>query len=386
MRQFHLLRRLAELGHEVSVVAPVRSGQEGAERTAESLRAIGVGFHPVRRPDPVILEPVRAALRDPSLLGAALWRPFYPWQFSVFWSWVRPRLEQLLVERAPDVVVFEHDDIAGWGASLGTEIPLVLVGHNVTWRLLEQRASLAKGARAAGLHLDAVRHRRYIRRSLPAYHGIVAVSDADAADFAALGAARVAVVPNGADVAVAPQAEPGGPPTLLFVGSMDHAPNPDGIMWFADEAWPEVRRAVPGARLVVVGRGPRAPVAGLEGRPGVDLVGEAPSLAPYFQEATVVIAPLRSGGGSRLKILEAMAARRAVVATSVGAEGIAVTPGEDIVLADDPRGLADACVKLLDDEQLRRRIAGGGHRLVTQRYDWRGLGDQLNEVLAGWAR
>ena len=132
----------------------------------------------------------------------------------------------------------------------------------------------------------------------------------------------------------------------------------------------------------MVGRHPAREVAALaEQDPTVRVTGEVPDMAPYFLDASIVIAPLRSGGGTRLKILDAFAAARAVVATTVGAEGLDVVDGTHLLIADDPSSFAKATIQLLGDAALRQRLAAGGRRLAEDRYDWQVLGARLAESL-----
>ena len=385
-RQLHLLRRLAELGHEPVVVAPVAEGAEELDRARESLAGTGVDLRPVTRPAPAWRELARAFRRRPALVPGALGQPWYAWQFAVFREWVAPCVAELAGELRFDVAEVEHDDIAGWAGIVPSGIPKVLTAHNVTWRLWASRGEAARAPRSALLRMESLRHRRYERRHLRTYDAVIAMSAVDREELLRLGAQRVEVVPNGAAVdELVPAPDFPDPPTLVFTGSMDHPPNPEGVLWFADEVWPRVRERVPGAVLRVVGRGPQEPLAPLSGRPGVELTGPVPSVAPELARATAVTAPLLSGGGTRLKIVEAMAAGRAVVATSVGAEGLEAEPGVHLLVEDEPERFADAAVRLLTDPGLRARLAGAGRELVERRYDWRALGDELAYVLESLA-
>jgi glycosyltransferase involved in cell wall biosynthesis len=157
---------------------------------------------------------------------------------------------------------------------------------------------------------------------------------------------------------------------------MNHPPNADGIAWFVREVWPQT----PDARLLVVGRDPPESVLRLASD-RIAVTGAVPDVAPYFARATAVIVPLLSGGGTRLKILEAFAAGRAVVSTSIGAEGLEVSDGRHLLLADGAHAFAEATGRLLADPELRARLAAEARKLVQERYDWRALGDRLEETL-----
>ena len=157
-------------------------------------------------------------------------------------------------------------------------------------------------------------------------------------------------------------------PLVVFVGSMDWEPNEDGMLWFHEEVWPQVRTAVPSARLRIVGRSPPPAIAQLAGG-AIEVTGTVPSVIEHLHAAAVVIVPLRIGGGTRLKIYEAMAARRPVVATRVGAEGLDYRAGEDILIADAPGEFANAVIGLLHDPVRRSSVGLAAERRAAM-YDW----------------
>ena len=169
---------------------------------------------------------------------------------------------------------------------------------------------------------------------------------------------------------------------LVFVGSLDYAPNVEGLAWFAERVLPLVRRARPRARLEIVGRDPVREVRALAERaPGVLLAGPVPDVRPWLLRASAMAVPLRIGGGSRLKIAEALALACPVASTRVGAEGLALEDGVHLRLADEPQELARALVELLEDRRGARRLALEGRRRVRARYTWARL---AGRVLASW--
>jgi len=380
-RQFHLLRRLVELGHAVTVVAPATAAQLEQTRAPAILRDAGIDLEPAIRAS----RPAAVALgvrREPRLVAAAVRWPLYAWQFNLFWASMHQRVHDLIATSQPDVITIEHDDAAGWVRDLPARPPRVLMTQNVSWKLWQGLAARAGAIRARAFRVEAARHRGYVREHLSRFDAVVAVSDVDAADLRRLGAAKLGLIPNGAACdELSPAPDSASPPTLLFTGSMHHPPNPEGVNWFADEVWPAVRRELPHARLVVVGRGPQRKVRPLAARPGIEVVGPVPSMAPYFERATAVVVPLLSGSGTRLKILESLGSGRAVLATSIGAEGLELTAGRDVLIEDDPERFATAAVRLLTDLELRRTLAETGRATVIERYDWRLLGDRLERLL-----
>jgi glycosyltransferase involved in cell wall biosynthesis len=165
----------------------------------------------------------------------------------------------------------------------------------------------------------------------------------------------------------------------MFVGAMDWEPNVDAVEYFCREIWPLIVAQVPEAKFRVVGRNPGRRVLSLVSR-SVEVTGSVPSVVEHLAQAAVVVVPLRIGGGTRLKIYEAMAMGKAVVSTTVGAEGLSVTHGQDIVLADDAAGFAESAVMLLRNAELRRRYESAAARLAS-RYDWSAVGARFGEVL-----
>lgn len=258
--------------------------------------------------------------------------------------------------------------------------------HNVDSANMDRYvATLPAGPRRAYAALTARKLRRLESRVFAAADETWVCSDEDArAVRRAVGQARVAVVPNGVDTTrFAPAPRPPVPGRLLFFGRLDYFPNREAIEWFVREMLPEIRRAVPEAHLEVVGQGAEPALAALLATsPGARLHGPVTDVPAALAEASVVVVPLRAGGGTRLKILEALGAARPVVSTTVGAEGLDLTPGKDLLLADDAAAFAAAVTGLLRHPEQGARLGAAGRETVRRRYDWALVRAQVAGLLA----
>jgi glycosyltransferase involved in cell wall biosynthesis len=223
---------------------------------------------------------------------------------------------------------------------------------------------------------------RYERRTLAQFHHIVAVSENDRQHMLEMDpACEITVVPTGVDTQqfqVAPSSS-ATPPRIVFTGSMDWEPNIDAVEYFCGQIWPRILAEFPDAIFQIVGRTPFAKVQRLASK-SVQVTGTVPSVTDYLRDATVVVVPLRIGGGTRLKIYEAMAMGKALVSTSIGAEGLSFQNGRDLLLADDASSFADAVLLLVRDGQLRRKFEQAAVQLAAQ-FDWSVVAGQFAEVL-----
>jgi len=163
---------------------------------------------------------------------------------------------------------------------------------------------------------------------------------------------------------------------------MDWDPNEDGIVWFLNEIYPRIRRTAPNANLAIVGRNPSSRLRALAShQPDVDLTGRVSDVRPYLSEAEVVIVPLRVGGGTRIKIPEAMAMSKAVVSTTIGAEGLPFRNSREICIADKPEDFAESVIALLHDRPFRASIAAAARKIVVEKYGWDAAVDKTEETI-----
>lgn len=261
-------------------------------------------------------------------------------------------------------------------------VPAVLFQHNVESALWARQAAHERHPiRRLAFRMEAAKMRRYERRTVARFHHVVAVSEHDRALMRGMAPGeRITVVPTGVDVGGFRAARGGGDGAIvLFLGSMDWEANVDGVEWFLSSVWPTVHAAVPEARFRVVGRNPHPRIRALASDT-VDIAGGVPSVIPHLRESSVFVVPLRIGGGTRLKIFEAMAAGKAVVSTRVGAEGLDVQDGENILLEDSADGFATAVIGLLQDRPRRARLEQAAMRLA-ERFDWSAVVGSFEDAL-----
>jgi glycosyltransferase involved in cell wall biosynthesis len=261
--------------------------------------------------------------------------------------------------------------------------PVVLFQHNVESLLWQRRASHETGwLNRVVSRVEYEKMRRLEPAQVRRFHHVVAVSEQDAAALVQMSyPGHVTVVPTGVDLTTFrhdPDAVPEGP-LVVFTGSMDWQPNIDGVEYFCRDVWPSVVARVPGAKLRIVGRSPDPRVQGLTSA-SVEVTGSVPSVVDHLRAAAVLVVPLRIGGGTRIKIYEGMAIGKATVSTTLGAEGLDVRHGHDIVLADSPSAFGDAVVDLLRDPALRRRFETAA-AATAGRYDWSVIAGSFADVL-----
>ena len=298
-------------------------------------------------------------------------------------SKVRERLQSCLSERGPDVAVVDFLDAAVNFPS-DRSVPTVLFQHNVESEIWRRHASNGAGGIKKLLYrLEYSKMWRYEKSALARFDHVIAVSEHDRQLMSAwTSPERITVVPTGVDTEFfCPDPNKAGKekPLALFVGAMDWEPNVDAVKYFCSEIWPLVLAKVPEARFRIVGRNPDRRVKALEGS-SVAVTGRVPSVLDHLREAAVVVVPLRIGGGTRIKIYEAMGAGKAVVSTTVGAEGLDVHHGRDIVLSDEPRNFADSVVNLLQDVTSRVQFGNAAAELAGQ-YGWPVIAAKFEQIL-----
>ncbi|MYA98740.1 glycosyltransferase [Candidatus Poribacteria bacterium] len=347
IRVFNLLKQIA-VKSDVTLLA-LETQPTDAEGVTE-LQQLGIQVHLV--PNAPTLP--RVSLR--TLVNAFLKRqPITVARYAL--PAYRQKFRELVATEPFDLVHYEMFHTAQFRTD--TDLPSVLSQQNVDsaiWQRLcgETTHPFYKFA----YWTQQLAFQRYERVLSPKFDAVTCTSDIDAAVFQRHCAAdTIEIIPNGVDVThYQPDFTSETPAHLIYIGSMDWYPNEDAVAFFADAVLPQIQEKVPDVQFSIVGGNPSARVQRLTEREGVIVTGRVPEIKPYFTEATVFVVPLRIGSGTRLKILEALAMGKAIVSTSVGAEGLDLKDGEEIFIADEPTVFAETVIRLLTDPSLRRRI------------------------------
>jgi len=377
IRSFHMLRELTRR-HEVTLLT--------THGPAEDPRALEAALPRCE----VVSVPWALAKRGSARFALALARSWLSTLPVDLYKWRVPALgreiERRLASGAVDLVV--ADFLLAAPHVRRAAPPMVLFAHNVEHVIWQRLRDVERQPwRRALLALESRKMRRYEARACARARLTIAVSDADRRLLAAAApGARVRAVPTGVDVDYfSPDGIAEVPGRLVFTGSMDWYPNEDGIVHFIDAVLPRIRRSVPAASLTVVGRNPSDRLRSAAAAAGVQVTGLVDDVRPHMAEAAVYVVPLRIGGGTRLKIFEALSMAKAVVSTAVGAEGLPLAPGRHFLQADDPAAFAEAVTSLLRNPARRHAIGVAGRGLVEARYSWSKVVDefenQCGEVL-----
>jgi glycosyltransferase involved in cell wall biosynthesis len=281
--------------------------------------------------------------------------------------------------RGIDLVHLDTIDLAPYADLIG-DLPVVLHHHNVESLLLGRRIRFVKNPITKAYYaLQTMRIARMETIECARHALNVVVSQVDADSLHALCAeARVAIVPNGVDLDYyRPPPDPVDENRIVWAGSMGWFPNRQAVETFCEETWPRIREARPGVAFDVIGHSP-PPAA--RAAAGVSLHGFVEDTRPIVARAAAFVVPIRIAGGTRLKILDAMAMGKAIISTSIGCEGLDVTPGTDILVADDPAEFARQTVRVLEDAGLRERLGAAARRTVERTYGWDRVWMRLEEA------
>jgi len=403
IRTLNILKQLAGFAEIDLLCFSFEREDEGMSRLLR--KQLRVNVHMVSHREPDLQQKIRLAFFEQ--------RPFSVAKY--FSHAMKTKIRTLTAQCVYDAVHFDHIHMAQYRNELKT-MPAVVDDHNVEYRIMERCAEVEKNPFKKFLFQQQVEKMRdYEREAVSACTACAAVSADDAETLRILTSSttRVHVVPNGVDTeyfksAPAPQnpSDPdasapdpqnpsapgprssGAPVTgelatggLVFTGSMDWLPNDDAMQYFIKEIFPLLKAKKADIMLYIVGKSPSPKLLEMaKGDPAIEITGRVDDVRSYIEKAAVFVVPLRIGGGTRLKILEAMSMAKPVVSTTLGAEGIAHTPDQDIVLADRPEDFAHQILDLLSQPQKARSIGHKGRELVLQKYDWKIIGHLLKDI------
>jgi sugar transferase (PEP-CTERM/EpsH1 system associated) len=383
LRTWHLMRQLARR-HAITYLA--FADPHGDPQVLEGMQEVAEAVETIPR-----VEVQKGSAR---FLAQAAWHLADPLPYAVGHyrsRKYRRRVSNLLASQPFDLVV---SDFLPPIVNLPAELPCpsVLFTHNVESDIWRRHAETVTDVVRRSLY--AMQYRRMLRfegYALRRCDGVLAVSEADRETFArvypGIDLDAIHVVPTGVDTEFfAPAPSPATSVELVFTGSMDWLPNEDAMLWFCREVLPLIRRDRPATTLSIIGRAPTTAVRRLAEAPGVRVTGRVDDVRPYMRNAAVFVVPLRVGGGTRLKIFEAMAMGKAVVSTTVGAEGLPVTHDRNLLIADDPGSFARAVLRLLTNLDERRQLELAARSLVAMHFDWSAVARDLEHALTRFGR
>jgi glycosyltransferase involved in cell wall biosynthesis len=374
LRTYNIMRKLAA-GHELTYLS-YYGGQrdEAYEREILTHLPSTVSIY-TAAPDTTATE------RYLDYLRRLAWRA--PYAVSKFTAPpVQHVLNVWILQRRFDVAVCDFlSSTLNFPANLAT--PTALFQHNVETVLWKRKSEVeVKLFDRLVSKIEYAKMRRFEPEQTRRFHHVIAVSEADRQAMSGMvDPSHISVVPTGVDLSkyrYDPAARP-TEPNVIFTGSMDWEPNIDGVEFFCKDVWPLVLAKIPQARFRIVGRDPHPRVKKLVSE-SVEVTGTVPSIIDHLREAAVFVVPLRIGGGTRIKIYEGMAMGKATVSTTIGAEGLDVEHGRDILLEDSPASFADAIVTFLQDENVRQRYEADA-AATARKYDWSVIAQYFVQVL-----
>ena len=377
LRNFNLIKELSRR-HSVSVLTFIEPDQNPADPGPLPKLCRRVNTVPVPQRTTGLRLRQMLATRRPDM-SWRLWSP----QFA-------DKLTRWLATDSFDVVQIEGIEMAPYLPIIQAARPrprIIYDAHNAEW-ILQMRACRTdvknprRWAAAGYSWVQWQRLRRYEANLLCNVDHTVAMSQPDEAALRAVApAAPITIIPNGVDLATyANYSGTSIPHDIVFTGKMDFRPNIDAVLWFGQQVLPLIQQQRPGTTFAVVGQRPHPRLDVLRPNPHITITGFVDDVRPYIAGATVYVAPLRVGGGTRLKLMEAMAMRKAIVATQVGAEGFPVVDEQELRLADEPADFAAQVLDLLQNAAQRKALGQAGFAFAQAHYGWDSLVPRLEEL------
>lgn len=374
IRSAQVLRGMTGRFFRVGLVSPAPVGWR--ERHSQDINAVSDDFFPLPpESSSVLRSQVRKALSVLSTLPV-------PVATDLRRS-TREAIAKVIATFRPDVVVFDFPHSATLRPA-NLQIPSVIFTHNVESEIFRRHQSVAGNFLMRTLWGSQYRKmHEFEQKTLPTFDEIVAVSERDAEFFAReYGIDSAAVIPTGVDTEFFDYQPPPTTSRVVFTGSMDWLANQDGIVFFMDEVWPRVVQSAPEASMTVVGRSPPSSLVqrAKSLRLNWEFTGFVDDVRTYIHSASVFVIPLRVGGGTRLKVFEAMACGCPVVSTTIGVEGLPLEAERHYLLGDSPHEIADRIVELLKDPEKQARLSADARRLVEHRFSYQGAADEFAAI------
>lgn len=392
LRSYNLLRELA-LEHTVDLIAFVQERwvavlsnnlEEGLENARDALGQFcrHVVFLPIDSLKPPPLGKRIAALR--ALASGSSYTT--SWLVS---SSARSAIARQIGIGGYDLAHFDTIGLAPY-RGLAASLPATLTHHNIESHMMRRRANNVRNPVASAyLRHEARLLEKFERTTAASFARHITCSDLDRERLCALAPnARVVTIPNGVDCEYFSSSQtPLRPASLVFVGTMDWYPNVDAMRFFLREVWPALRLRLPTATLDIAGSNPPEALRRLAStHAGVTLHGYVPDIRPLIDSAALYVCPIRDGGGTKLKLLDAFAMKKCVIAHPIACEGISVTPEKDVVLAESPAEFVERSLALLADSARRKTIGEAARALVQSQYSFRAIGARFRSVLCDAAQ
>jgi len=375
IRVFNLIKRIATR-HEISIVAFIYSPQE--EQFVPELKKYCSQVETVVRKDQTKLAKLYALIQ--SLVSGEPFDSKY-----AFDKEMKEIIKRLVLAEPYDVVQIEHTFMAPYinviPKSSGAK--MIIVIHNIGFiqfeRMFKVEKKLSTKTRS---FLNWILMRRWEVKFLQNFHKCITVSSSNKQILNSKNPKLdISAIENGVDVKkYRPLPSNSDSKNIMFIGYMDYIANHDAVLYFYNEIFPIIKKQIPSSKFFIVGKDPKKKIKELAKDKNVIVTGYVDDIRPYYQDCDILAVPLRAGGGTRLKILEAMALGRPVISTSIGCEGLDVIDGQHLLIADNPKQFAEKTVNLLTDKVLYHRIVEQARKLVETRYDWDVIAAQLLEV------
>ena len=387
VKTWHVLRSLVGQGHSVTLVSFVRSEEM---QYVFTLRELCNAVHTV----PIY----RARLADVMYMirSYLTQRPFLVERDDL-----RPMQE--LVDKLVQEEHFDciHADqltmvqfaLRGAASASGKKPKVIMDAHNAVWTIVERMAENARWFLKPVLKIEAKRVKRYEGELLKTVDHVLAVTEIDRVgleqameSFNGNGKghpAPITVVPIAVDTQqLQPIQRKPGSKNIVTLGTLHYPPNADGIRWFLNQVFPLIRQRVPEATLTIIGKNPPRDFldTAAQNPESIKITGYVPDLAPYLQESTLMVVPVRAGGGMRVRILEAFSYAMPVVTTTIGLEGIQGVPEKDVLVADTTTDFANRVIQLLENPDLQQKLSTNGRQLAETKYDWQVILSAMNPI------